>query len=270
MYNTLLIKRRLLDSPNTGIPVLSGGELAYNEKTSELYYGSGAPGSEVTISIAGSGAFVATRHEGIQDIFGEKTFTRNVILSGATVKDQLLVTGAVETSAALITNDLTVQKQVLVTGAVNASAVNVTNDLTVDNDLLVKGNLTVEGTMTQIDTEVTVTSAFEVTNLGTGPALTVTQLGDEAIAAFYDDSAAVALYVDGHAGRAGNVGVGTDQADERLTVLGNISASGSITTFGSTFNGDTTFNNNVTVVGSLSGTPGVSILEGFIISGGDF
>ena len=249
MYNTLLIKRRLLTSANNSLPILSGGELAYSEKTSEWYYGSGAPGEEVTLPIGGRGAYVTTNNPGAQDIFGEKHFHGATTLSGATFKDQVIVTGQLQ-----------------------ASAVYVTSNLTVDHDVLIKGNLTVEGLLTQIDTEVTVTSAMDITNLGTGPALTVTQLGDEAIAAFYDDSNAVALYVDGHTARAGNVGIGTDQADSKLTVLGSISASGGITAFNPTFNGETKFNTNVvvTTTGSVSGTEGVSMLEGFIIVGGEF
>ena len=248
MYNTLLIKRRLLSSPNTGIPTLSGGELAYSEKTSELYYGAGAPGSEYTITIGGSGAYVTVNNPEVQQIFGQKSFHQAVTLSGANFKDQVVVSGQLQ-----------------------ASAVNVQNKLTVEGDALVKGNLTVEGTTTQIDTNIIATSSVSVTNLGTGPALTVTQLGDEAIAAFYDDSNAVALYVDGHAGRAGNVGIGTSTPDAKLTVVGNISASGNVTAYGITFDGPAVFNNSATIFGNLSANPnGTSLLEGWIIDCGSF
>ena len=55
----------------------------------------------------------------------------------------------------------------------------------------------------------------------------VNQTGDEAIAAFYDDNS-IAFYIDGHTARAGNVGVGTVTPNEKLTVVGNISATGNI------------------------------------------
>jgi hypothetical protein len=94
-------------------------------------------------------------------------------------------------------------------------------------DLNFLGNINVAGSATFHNTEYTTTSSISVTNTGTGPAVVVNQTGDQAIAAFYDDGA-VALYVDGSNARAGNVGVGTATPNEKLTVFGNISASGNI------------------------------------------
>lgn len=246
MYNILQIKRRLLSSSNTGLPVLTGGEIAYNEQTNELYYGYGTTadgtGPIQTITIGGSGAYVTTNNPGVQDVYGQKSFHEYVTLSGATFKDQVVVSGQLQASAVLV-----------------------------DNDLTVKGNLTVEGTTTQLDTYVYATSSVTVTNIGTGPALTVTQLGNEAIAAFYDDSNAVALYVDGHNNRAGNVGIGTNQADSKLTVLGDISASGFVRALNVTFDGEATMNSSATVNGNLSGNPnGTSHLIDFLIDCGVF
>ena len=102
------------------------------------------------------------------------------------------------------------------------------------------GNLNVAGSATFHNTEYTTTSSISVTNTGTGPALVVNQTGEEAIAAFYDDNA-IALYVDGKIGTAGNVGIGTETPNVKLTVFGDISASGiiygssTITKFVSTF-----------------------------------
>ena len=57
MSNIIRIKRRLPNSLETGLPVLQGGELAFNEINDTLYYGaSGASGIEAQ-AIGGSGTF---------------------------------------------------------------------------------------------------------------------------------------------------------------------------------------------------------------------
>jgi hypothetical protein len=80
-FNTLLIKRRL-PTPGAlaGAPAaLSGGELAFNEVNSTLYYGSSAG----VIPIAGSGAYVDRTSN--QTIAGNKTFLGTTTLSSTTV-----------------------------------------------------------------------------------------------------------------------------------------------------------------------------------------
>jgi hypothetical protein len=89
------------------------------------------------------------------------------------------------------------------------------------------GNLNVAGSATFHNTDYTTTSSISVTNTGTGPALIVNQTGEEAIAAFYDDNS-IALYIDGKTGTNGYVGIGTSTPNEKLTVVGNISATGTI------------------------------------------
>jgi hypothetical protein len=114
-------------------------------------------------------------------------------------------------------------------------------------DLNFLGNLNVAGSATFHNTEYTTTSSISVTNAGTGPALVVTQTGEQAIAAFYDDTN-IALYIDGTTSRAGNVGIGTSTPDYKLTVVGDISASGiiygssTINKFVSTFGDGTNIN----------------------------
>jgi hypothetical protein len=102
-----------------------------------------------------------------------------------------------------------------------------TNTLSVNGDATITGNLTVTGSASFHNTDYTTTSAISVTNTGTGPALVVNQTGEEAIAAFYDDNS-IAFYVDGKTGTAGYVGIGTSTPNEKLTVVGNISATGYI------------------------------------------
>lgn len=104
------------------------------------------------------------------------------------------------------------------------------NNLLVGNDLTVIGNLNVLGTTTQLDTLVYATSALSVTNSGTGPAATITQTGLEDVAVFYDDADTALIIKDG-----GNVGINTDTPNEKLTVVGNISATGNITIDGTSF-----------------------------------
>ena len=94
---------------------------------------------------------------------------------------------------------------------------------TISGNLTITGNLSTLGTNTQIDTQVFVTSAVSVTNTGTGPALTVKQTGAQDIATFFDDSNTALIIKDG-----GNVGIGASTPNEKLTVSGNISATGTI------------------------------------------
>lgn len=102
-----------------------------------------------------------------------------------------------------------------------------TGNVTWHGSLSVTGNLNVTGSATFHNTEYTTTSAISVTNNGTGPAIVVTQTGDQAIAAFYDDSN-IALYIDGTDTKPGYVGIGTETPNVKLTVVGDISASGTI------------------------------------------
>ena len=97
---------------------------------------------------------------------------------------------------------------------------------TISGNLTVSGNLSSLGTTTQIDTLVFMTSAVSVTNVGSGPALTVRQTGAQDIATFFDDSNTAMIIKDG-----GNVGIGTSTPYAKLTVIGDISATGDIVAF---------------------------------------
>jgi len=98
---------------------------------------------------------------------------------------------------------------------------------TITGDLTIQGNLTVQGTTVTLNTEVCTTSAMEITNQGTGPALVVNQCGSQPIVNFVDYDGVCdnsVFYIED----GGNVGLGTTNPNERLSVVGNISASGII------------------------------------------
>ena len=102
-----------------------------------------------------------------------------------------------------------------------------TKALYVSGDTYMSGTLTVAGSSFFVNTTFTTTSALSVVNNGTGPAIVGVQIGDEAIAAFYDD-ADIALWVDGNPARPGFVGVGTKEPNKELTIIGDVSATGRI------------------------------------------
>ena len=100
----------------------------------------------------------------------------------------------------------------------------VSSGMDVQGDTTIQGNLSVLGDLTYIDTTVSVTSALSVINNGTGPAFYAEQSGvGEPIAIFKDTEGGQTVIDDG-----GNVGIGTSNPAEKLTVSGNISASGNL------------------------------------------
>lgn len=258
-YNTIQIKRRLQGSASTGIPLLSSGELAYNEKTDELYYG----GEFGTLTIAGSGAYVD--RVTAQTIGGDKTFSGLTTLSSTTFStgsiidagnntitnvldpvnaqdvatrnyvDSLANSGGsaltslsaevynnfvekIESEAVILNGGLTVANDL------SANAIFTTGDGSIGGNLRVIGNLEILGATTTIETTTTTTSSFQVTNYGTDTALVVTQVDGSNDIAEFKDGNDTALIVKGD----GNVGIGTATPNERLTVTGNISATGTI------------------------------------------
>ena len=111
---------------------------------------------------------------------------------------------------------------------VNASGDSMTGNLSVGADIYANnatfwGDLSVLGNLVTLDTQVTVSSALSVTNFGTSPALTVEQHGNVPIATFRDSEGGYITFAD-----TGSIGVGTQTPNEKLTVVGNISATGSI------------------------------------------
>ena len=89
-------------------------------------------------------------------------------------------------------------------------------------NLTITNNLSVLGDFTYLNTSVSVTSALSVVNAGTGPALFVKQTGVQPIAYFVDADGTGDIIFENN----GFVGLGTSNPNYRLTVVGNISATG--------------------------------------------
>jgi hypothetical protein len=298
-YNTILIKRRLKSSPNNHVPTLSGGELAYDEKNYTLYYGSDTG----TLTIGGSGAFVSVAdHGGSQLITGSKTFTHQVNLSSTLFADLAVIDAnsnkilnlATPTIGTDASNKQYVDTEI---ATLSGKVVHVDSNQIVggqktfsghthfSDNVSISGNLVVFGETSRLDTVTTVASAFEITNTGTTVALRVTQTGSTDVAEFKDDNNSALIIKNG-----GNIGIGTTNAHEKLTVNGSISAGGDIHAFGNitvgtSFGiGTATPNEALTVVGDVSatgtvfnngnivatGTGAYQTIEGYALDCGDF
>jgi hypothetical protein len=203
--------------------------------------------------------------------FVEKTENEFVALQGG-----LNVSSGLVTDTLSATGSVTFDDTLTVSGASTLDSLDVTNNATVGGDLTVTGDLTVLGTTTTLETNVATTSAFEITNHGSQTALTVTQVDGSNDVAEFKDGSDTALIIKGD----GNVGIGTATPNEKLTVSGNLSASGTI--YGasgmeiSSGAGATTFyvengkvgintetpNEELTIVGSISATEDIFARNG--------
>jgi hypothetical protein len=102
-------------------------------------------------------------------------------------------------------------------------------------DARVEGDLTVNGTMTVVDTDVNTTEQWIITNDGTGPAAIINQTGAQPVIDIQDDGVSAFYIEDG-----GNVGIGTTDPGYKLEVNGSISMSGSSQLRGKLSNGTNT------------------------------
>jgi hypothetical protein len=170
------------------------------------------------------------------------------VLNNISLYNSITATSGVNTNTLVVNSSATANKL-----AIGGAALNGYN-LAVTGDAYISGNLTLAGSASFHNAIYTTTSAISVTDTGTGPALFVQQTGEQPVAAFYDDNN-VAFYIDGKSATAGFVGIGTATPSSKLTVVGDISASGriygssTINKFVSTF-GDST-NLNYTIIHGL-------------------
>ena len=104
---------------------------------------------------------------------------------------------------------------------------------TISGDLTVEGDVFFKGNVTQIDIEDVNSEQWNVTNNGTGPAVTINQLGDQPIIDIQDDGSSVFTINDG-----GNI-----------TINGDVSINGSIDPIDSI-----QFNTNYVYGGEANGT----------------
>jgi len=262
--NTLLIKRRLPTlGALAGKPAsLSGGELAYNEVDNILYYGAsgydalnGYNDGVVPIGIAGTGLFVDRVTN--QSVSGEKTFWNTT-----TFNDQVNINASLDVRDTIEANTYTINGSTVIDSVRDAFL----NNATLDGNLTVTGNLSVLGDQTQVDTIVTVTSAFSITNEGSQAALIVNQTGNQPVAHFQDDGN-TALYIDGTTTAPGYVGIGTSTPNEKLTVSGNISASGDIYGYNAYLSGALTVDGATTLRSTLSTIDAVNFASTFDVAG---
>ena len=99
-------------------------------------------------------------------------------------------------------------------------------NVSINGGLTIMDNLSVLGTFTCLDTNVSTTSALSVINTGTGPALYTEQTGaSQPIAKFIDTEGGQIIF-----GDTGSVGIGTstDVPSEKLEVVGNIAVTGTV------------------------------------------
>jgi len=127
--------------------------------------------------------------------------------------------------------------------------------ITIKANLTIDGSFNFNGDMIKTDTNVRVTDQLDISNIGTGPALIVTQHGAQPVATFYDDANLALIIKDG-----GDVSMAYN-----LRVEGNQSVKGTFNVSGaSTFDGivkmnaaltaasTATFNDVTTITANLS------------------
>lgn len=99
-------------------------------------------------------------------------------------------------------------------------------NLTVNDDLIVKGNLTVEGELSYIDTQITSTSAMVIDAETSDPALRITQrfTGDVILVEDSQNPDSTPFVVKND----GKVGIGTNTPEAKLTIAGTLSTSNTV------------------------------------------
>jgi len=112
-------------------------------------------------------------------------------------------------------NNSTAVMRINSSGNVGIGTASPSEKLHVSGNVRIEGDLTVNGSYTQIDTDVNTTEQWNVTNDGTGPAVTINQTGSQDIMDVQDDGTSVFYIEDG-----GNVGIGTTDPSTKLEISG--------------------------------------------------
>jgi len=98
------------------------------------------------------------------------------------------------------------------------------SNLTISGNAVIVGSLTAQGGISQTNTSVVSTSAFNVVNIGNTNALEVSKTQTTGAIATFNSGGSPVLYIS----PLNKVGINTSSPNEALTVVGNISASGTI------------------------------------------
>jgi hypothetical protein len=159
MSNTIRIKRRANGSGSGAPATLANAELAFNEQTNVLYYGTGTGGAggsaTSVIAIAGNGAFVDTSTT--QTIGGAKTFSSTIVGS---------INGNASTSTALA----------------NARTIAITGDLAYTSPSFDgTSNVTAAGTLATVNANVGTFTKVTVNAKGLATAASQASLSDLSI-----------------------------------------------------------------------------------------
>ena len=185
------------------------------------------------------------------------------ILQDVTIYNSLTASGDLYVSQNAMANNLAIG---VVGSNVNPDS---TKALYVSGDTYMSGSLTVAGSANFVNTTFSTTSALSVTNNGTGPAIVGVQIGEEAIAAFYDD-ANIALWIDGTTSRPGFVGIGTKEPNKELTIIGDVSATGRIFGNGTVNKFVSAFGNNADTIYTIDHNLNVQDVVSTVIDNSNF
>jgi len=133
----------------------------------------------------------------------------NIVLAGSSGQvlsiDQNSIRTTTASQIAIFTNSTTTNGLYINSaGNIGVGTTSPSEKLHVVGNVRIEGDLTVNGSYTQIDTDVNTTEQWNVTNDGTGPAVTINQTGAQDIMDVQDDGTSVFYIEDG-----GNVGIGT-------------------------------------------------------------
>jgi len=179
-----------------------------------------------------NGSYVTTKNFPVTTSNGPATLTFNylggVYVNGSPPK---LIVGAKGYDAGLVrvTNVDAVSASLETATISNRLGIGTTDpqhELHVIGDVIIYGTLTANGDSYFQNTLFTTTSSLSIVNTGSGAGLTVSQEGNQPIAAFYDHESTISFWADGHADRPGWVGIKTITPNVEFTVHGDISSSG--------------------------------------------